>query len=102
MFSVKPSTKSVSSRFEVLTAVLLKILDFRDVALCRWVRSSGRFGGIVVPYNSEPSSRTTRHHTPEYFNLEGQQFGLRMQCRAMLWEVIVAHFNLLSRNLYGE
>jgi len=82
MFRVKPSTKSVSSRFEVLTAVLLKIRVFRDVTLCRWARSSGRFGGIV-PYNSEPSIRTTRRHTPEYSNLEDvQQLGLCMQCRA--------------------
>ena len=103
MFRVKPSTKSVSSRFEVLTAGLLKIRVFRDVILCRWASTSGRFGGILVPYSSEPSSRTTRRHTPEYFNLEeGQHLGLCMQCRAMSWEVIVAHFNLLSRNLHGE
>jgi hypothetical protein len=90
MFGAKPSTKRVSSRFEVLTAVLLKIHVFRDVTLGRWARSSGRFGGIVVPYNSEPSSQTKRRHTPEYFNLEeGQQLGLCMQCRAILWEVTV-------------
>lgn len=84
MLRVKPSTKSVSSRVEVLTAVLLKIQVFGDVTPCRWARSSGRFGGIVVPYNSEPSSQSTRCHTPEYFNLEeGQQLGLCMQCRAM-------------------
>jgi hypothetical protein len=82
---------------------LLKIRVFRDVTLCRWALSSGRFGVIVVPYSSEPSSKSTRRHIPDYFNLEeSQQIGLCMQCRAMLWEVIVANFNLLSRNLYSE
>jgi len=35
MLRVKGPAKSVISRFEVLTAVLLKIQVFRDVTLCR-------------------------------------------------------------------
>jgi hypothetical protein len=42
---VSPENVSLSSRHEVLTAVLLPIQALEDVTLFRSVKSSGRFGG---------------------------------------------------------